>query len=191
MIRLNEPDLIFALREGDEKAFRLLVDTYKKSVYNTVLGFVQDIYYAEELTQDVFITVFETIGSFKQQSKLSTWIYRVSVNHALDFLRRAGRKKRFAMITSLLNKDNEVQYQPPDFNHPGVVMENKEKAAVLFKAIGRLPENQKTAFLLQKVHDCSQAQIAEIMRLKEGAVESLLMRAKTNLKKMLVNYYSA
>ncbi len=190
MIRLSEADLILALCEGDEKAFRLLVDTYKKSVYNTVLGFVQDIYHAEELTQDVFITVFETIGSFKQQSKLSTWIYRVSINHALDFLRRAKRKKRFAIITSLLNGDNEVQYQPADFNHPGVVMENKEKAAVLFKAINRLPENQKTAFLLQKVQDCSQAQIAEIMALKEGAVESLLIRAKTNLKRMLINYYS-
>jgi RNA polymerase sigma-70 factor (ECF subfamily) len=187
---LSEADLILALCEGDEKAFRLLVDTYKKSVYNTVLGFVQDIYHAEELTQDVFITVFETIGSFKQQSKLSTWIYRVSINHALDFLRRAKRKKRFAIITSLLNGDNEVQYQPADFNHPGVVMENKEKAAVLFKAINRLPENQKTAFLLQKVQDCSQAQIAEIMALKEGAVESLLIRAKTNLKRMLINYYS-
>jgi RNA polymerase sigma factor (sigma-70 family) len=188
---LNEQDLIHALRDGDEKAFRYLVDTYKRPVYNTILGFVQDLESAEELTQDVFIRVFETIGDFKQQSKLSTWIYRISVNQSLDFIRRAKRKKRLAVITSLFNRDNEVQYQPADFNHPGVMMENKEKAAILFKAVNTLPENQKTAFLLQKVQDCSQQKIAEIMQLKEGAVESLLMRAKTNLKKQLLNYYSS
>ena len=95
------------------------------------------------------------------------------------------------MITSLFGKENEVLYQPVDFEHPGIVMENKEKAAVLFKAVNLLPDKQKTAFLLQKIQGCSQQKIAGIMQLKEGAVESLLMRAKANLKKTLINYYSS
>jgi RNA polymerase sigma factor (sigma-70 family) len=69
--------------------------------------------------------------------------------------------------------------------------QNKEQAAILFNAINKLPENQKTAFILQKVQDMSQQKIAEVMQLKEGAVESLLMRAKGNLKKLLINYYSS
>ena len=77
------------------------------------------------------------------------------------------------------------------FIHPGVLTENKEQAAILFKAINQLPEKQKTAFMLQKIQDMSQQNIAEIMELSEGAVESLLMRAKANLKKLLSNYYSS
>lgn len=188
---MNDQELIIAITAGDQKAFRLLVDTYKKSVYNTVLGFLQNIENAEEVTQDVFVKVYETIGSFKNESKLSTWIYRITVNHALDLIRKTKRKKRFGIITSLFGNDNEVLHQPANFEHPGVVLENKEKAAILFRAIDSLPDKQKTAFLLQKIEQCSQQKIAEIMQLNEGAVESLLSRAKTNLKKQLINYYSA
>lgn len=186
---MNDQDLINALCKGDEKAFRYVVDTYKRRVYNTVLGFVQNEENAEELTQDVFIRVFETIGSFKQQAQFSTWIYRIAVNQSLDFIRKAKRKKRSGLITSLFNGRDELVHQPADFEHPGVLMENKEKAAILFRAINQLPDKQKTAFLLQKADGCSQQKIAAIMQLNEGAVESLLVRAKTNLKKMLLNYY--
>jgi RNA polymerase sigma factor (sigma-70 family) len=188
---LTEQQLLQDLLRGDEKAFRLLVDTYKNRVFNTVLGFIQQTDDAEDITQNVFIKIFETINSFKQQSKLSTWIYRITVNESLDFIRHKNRKKRWAIITSLFGSNNELLYQQVDADHPGILTENKEKAAILFKAINQLPDKQKTAFLLQKTQDCSQHKIAEIMQLSEGAVESLLTRAKTNLKKLLVNYYSA
>lgn len=160
-------------------------------VFNTVLGFIQNTEDAEDITQNVFIKVFETVASFKQQSKLSTWIYRISVNESLDFIRSRKRKKRWAVITSLFGADNELLYQASDNDHPGIITENKEKAAILFKAIEKLPDKQKTAFLLQKTQDCSQQRIAEIMQMSEGAVESLLTRAKANLKKLLINYYSS
>jgi RNA polymerase sigma factor (sigma-70 family) len=188
---LSDSELVTAIAKGDQKAFKLLVDTYKKSVFNTVLGFVQDMENTEELTQDVFIKIYNSIGRFNNQAKLSTWIYRVSVNQAIDFVRKTKRKKRLAIITSLFNSENEALHQPANFEHPGVVLENKEKAAILFKAIDRLPDKQKTAFLLQKIENCSQQKIAEIMQLNEGAVESILTRAKTNLKKLLINYYSS
>ena len=160
-------------------------------VYNTVLGFLQNMHDAEDVTQDVFIKVFEGIGRFKQQSKLSTWIYRISVTQSLDFVRHKNRKKRMGFLSSLFGADNKPLHEPVDFAHPGVLAENKERASILFEAINKLPENQKTAFILQKVQNMSQQQIAEVMGLKEGAVESLLMRAKTNLKKLLINYYSS
>lgn len=168
-----------------------MVDTHKNRVYNTVLGFIRHADDAEDITQNVFIKIFETAGSFKQQSKLSTWIYRISVNESLDFIRHKNRKKRWAVITSLFDSDNELLHQQADTDHPGVLAENKEKAQILFSALDKLPEKQKTAFLLQKTQDCSQQKIAEIMQISEGAVESLLTRAKANLKKLLVNYYTA
>jgi RNA polymerase sigma factor (sigma-70 family) len=177
--------------KGDENAFKTVVDTYKKMVYNTVLGFVQNLHDAEDVTQDVFIKVFENIGNFKQQSKLSTWIYRISITQAIDFTRHRSRKKRASFLSSLFGANNELLHEPVDFAHPGVLAENKEQATILFNAINKLPENQKTAFILQKVQDMSQQKIAEVMQLKEGAVESLLMRAKGNLKKLLINYYSS
>lgn len=160
-------------------------------VFNTVLGFIQNTEDAEDITQNVFIKVFETVASFKQQSKLSTWIYRISVNESLDFIRSRKRKKRWAVITSLFGADNELLYQASHNDHPGIIIENKEKATILFKAINQLPNKQKTAFLLQKTQDCSQQRIAEIMQMSVGAVESLLTRAKANLKKLLINYYSS
>lgn len=187
---MTEQQLLQALIQGDEKAFRLLVDTYKNRVYNTVLGFVRHPGDAEDITQEVFIKVFETVATFKQQSKLSTWVYRISVNQSLDFIRHKNRKKRWAMVTSLFGSNDELLHNPADYVHPGIIAEDKEKAAILFKAIDKLPDKQKAAFLLQKTQDCSQHKIAEIMELSEGAVESLLTRAKTNLKKLLVNYYS-
>lgn len=188
---MTEQELISYLIKGDENAFKLLVNTYKKMVYNTVLGFVQNMHDAEDVTQDVFIKVFEGIGKFKQQSKLSTWIYRISITQALDFVRYKNRKKRMGFLTGLFGADNTPLHEPADFVHPGVLAENKEQSAILFNAINKLPENQKTAFILQKVQDMKQQQIAEVMNLKEGAVESLLMRAKANLKKLLITYYSS
>jgi len=188
---LTEQELIACLIKGDESAFKTVVDTYKKMVYNTVLGFVQNMEDAEDVTQDVFIKVYENIGRFKQQCKLSTWIYRISITQAGDFIRHKKRKKRAGFLSSLFGTNNELLYDPPDFVHPGVVAENREQAAILFKAIDQLPEKQKTAFMLQKIQDLSQQKIAEIMELNEGAVESLLMRAKGNLKKLLTNYYSS
>jgi RNA polymerase sigma-70 factor (ECF subfamily) len=188
---LTEQELISGLLKGDETAFKTLVNTYKKMVYNTVLGFVQHMHDAEDVTQDVFIKVYENIGRFKQQSKLSTWIYRISITQAIDFTRHKNRKKRAGFLSSLFGNNNELLHEPVDFIHPGVLAENKERSAILFKAINQLPEKQQTAFILQKVQDLSQQKIAEIMQLNEGAVESLLMRAKGNLKKLLINYYSS
>lgn len=160
-------------------------------VYNTVLGFLQNTVDAEDVTQDVFIKLYENIGSFKQQAKLSTWLYRISITQAMDLLRYRNRKKRGGFMVSLFGNNQELLYEPPDFEHPGVLTENREQAGILFKAINKLPENQKTAFLLQKMQDCSQQKIAEIMQMSEGAVESLLSRAKANLKKSLANYYAS
>jgi RNA polymerase sigma factor (sigma-70 family) len=188
---LTEQELIAGMLKGNEIAFKTVVDTYKKMVYNTVLGFVQNLHDAEDVTQDVFIKVYENIGRFKGQSKLSTWIYRISITQATDFLLYKNRKKRAGFLSSLFGADDELIHEPVDFAHPGVLAENKEQAAILFSAINKLPENQKTAFILQKVQDLSQQKIAEVMELKEGAVESLLMRAKANLKKTLTTYYSS
>ena len=152
-------------------------------VYNTSLNIVQSVEDAEDVAQEVFVQVYESINQFKGDSKFSTWLYRIAVTKSLDHLRKKKRKKRFAFLQSLFGVNEEEVRHTPDFNHPGVGLENKEKAAVLFQAIDKLPDNQKTAFTLHKLEGLSYQEVAEVMETTVSSVESLMHRAKGNLKK--------
>jgi len=182
---LNEFELIQQLRIGDEHAFKFLVETYQDMVFNTALGIVQNTEDAEDVAQEVFIKVFRSIDTFKGESKLSTWIYRITTSCALDLVRGKKSKKRFAFLQRLFGDGNEPLHEVPDFYHPGVVMDQKENAARLFKAINKLPESQKVAFTLHKLESLSYQEIGEVMQTSVSAVESLMHRAKQNLRKML------
>jgi RNA polymerase sigma-70 factor (ECF subfamily) len=187
---LTEQELIIGLKQKDEEAFRELVSTRQNLVFNTVLGFLQNQEDAEDVSQDVFIKILESIGQFKGESALSTWVYRVSVTSALEFLRKKKRKKRFGFMSPLWGENNEQTVELPDFHHPGVALDKRESAAILFKAIKKLPENQQIAFILNKVEGLSYQEVAEIMNTTLSAVESLLHRARTNLKDILKKIYT-
>jgi RNA polymerase sigma-70 factor (ECF subfamily) len=132
----------------------------------------------------------EKIGTFKGDSKFSTWLYRIATTTALDHLRSKKRKKRFGFLQSLSGTSGEEKEQVPDFNHPGVSLDNKERAAVLFKAIEELPENQKVAYTLHKLEGLSYRDVSEVLNTSVSAVESLMSRANQNLRKQLEDYYN-
>ncbi len=142
---------------------------------------------AEEITMDVFLEVYNSAEKFKGEAQIGTWIYRIAINKCLDKIKYLNRKKRIAHT----NTEDAQDLQLPDFEHPGVLLENKEKSRILFGAIALLPENQKNAFLLAQVEQFSNPEIAEIMQTTVGAVESLLHRAKQNLRKSLEKYLNA
>lgn len=185
---MDELQLIEEIKNGNETAFRQLVEQYQAMIYNTALGIVQQAEDAEDITQEVFIQVMNSIGSFKGESKLSTWIYRVSVTKSLEQLRRKKRKKRFAVFSMFAPEEKEEE-MAAEFDHPGVVMENKEKARLLFRATKELPDNQRVAFILNKTEGLSYREVSEVMQLSVSSVESLLHRAKQHLQKILETYY--
>ncbi len=173
----------------NSSSFQEIYETYKNKVFNTVIGYLQNTEDAEEVTQDVFVEVHRSVSSFKGNSSLSTWIYKISVNKSLDFIKSKNRKKRFAFLTNLFDNDSgKLKHDTSDFIHPGILVENKEKSIILFKAIDTLPEKQKTAFILSKIEGLGNKEISEIMQMSVGAIESLLSRAKENLKKELINF---
>jgi len=187
---LNESLLISQLQEGNQKAFGFLLENFQDRVFNTCLGVLHNAEDAEDIAQEVFVEVHRSVQNFKAESKLSTWIYRICITKSLDHLRGKKRKKRFAFVKSIFGaNDNEPRFDIPDFVHPGVQLENKERAAYLFKAIEQLPENQKVAFTLNKIECLSYQEISEITGMSVSAVESLLFRARQNLKKILSDYY--
>jgi len=181
--------LIHKLKQGDQAGFTAVMDLYKDMVYNTAIGIVQNADDADDITQEVFVQVYLSINAFKGESKLSTWLYRITISKALDHEKKKKRKKRFAFIQSLVSSQDNDQHHPVEFNHPGVQLEKKEKAAELFKALKKLPDKQRVAFTLHKIEGQSYQEIAEIMNTSLYAVESLMGRAKTNLKKILFTYY--
>jgi len=166
------------------------VETHKGMVYNTSLGILQDSADAEDIAQEVFIQVFHSVKDFKGDSKISTWLYRITVSKSLDHLRAKKRKKRFGFMQNLFGSEsNEPLVEQASFVHPGVQLENKEKAAILFKALEKLPGNQKTAFILHKTEGLSYQEVAEVLNVSVPSVESLMVRAKSNLQKYLGDYY--
>lgn len=187
---MNEKQLIESLAKGEEAAYRLVVDQYQEQVLNTCLGFVPNTQDAEDLTQEVFIEVFRSIKQFRRDSKLSTWLYRIAVSKSLEFIRYRKRKKRQAFFQSLIGlEDRQIQDTADWFNHPGVQLENKQRAEVLYQKIDQLPQNQRIAFTLSKLEQMSYKEIATIMDTSVSSVESLLFRAKKNLQKSLKVYY--
>jgi RNA polymerase sigma-70 factor (ECF subfamily) len=165
-----------------------LVETWQRLIYNTSISIVQDSADAEDITQEVFIQVFHSISTFKGDSKISTWLYRIAVTKSLDLLRSRKRKKRFAFVQKIFGAD-EGSVQPATFVHPGVLLENKERSAVLFNALDKLADNQKAAFTLHKIEGLSYQEVAEVLQVSVSSVESLMVRAKSNLQKYLRDYY--
>lgn len=190
MQHLEEKEIITRLKKNDHNAFQYLVETFSKKVYNTCIGMLQNIEDAEDVTQEIFVTIHLNVNDFNEKSSLSTWIYRISVNKCLEFLRKKNRKKRSGIFKSIFASEVEKTIEnQSDFIHPGIQLENQERSKIVFKAIELLPENQKTAFILHKIEQVSYNEIAEIMDTSLSSVESLLFRAKQNLKKYLAHYY--
>lgn len=185
---MHETDIINALRNGDTYALKHAIDLYGKRLQNAVLNIVQSREDAEEIIQDVFVEMFHSIDKFQEKSALSTWLYSIAIRKAIDHVRAKKRKKRFAFVYSLFGRNDELIHDSPDFVHPGVQLEEKENALLLFKALDELPEKQKSAFVLKRLEGLSQREIAAILNTSEGAVESLLSRAKEALTKKLENY---
>ncbi len=169
------------MARGDDKAFKKLYDTFSVKVYNTAISYTQNALDAEEITQDVFTKIYRSAGTFKGDSAVSTWIYRITVNTSLTFIKR---KKRFVFFQL-----SKTKSKTSDFYHPGVLLEKKEEAKMLFKVIDTLSDNQKTAFILSFVEGLPRQEVADIMGLSLKAVESLLMRAKRNLRQKLEKMY--
>lgn len=171
----------------DPTAFKAFIKEHQDRVYNIVLNRVQNAEDAEEITQDVFVAVFRKPEAFRGESTIGTWLFRIAVNKCIDHLRKEQRRKRWKLAGLFKSEDETTG--PKDFFHPGLASENREKTAVLFKALKQLPPNQHSAWVLNEVENMDYKQISELMNLSISSVESLLFRARRNLRKKLDELY--
>ena len=183
---MDDASLVKRLQLGEEHAFRELVESYQNMIVNTCYGFLHNTEEAEDVAQEVFIQVFKSIESFRGDAKLSTWLYRIAVNRSLNKIR--SRKSKFFVAIDSLFESEQISKSSHSVT-PHDSLENQERAKVLHDAIDKLPNNQKTAFVLSKYKGLSNKKISEIMSATLSSVEALLNRAKKNLQKSLIHYY--
>jgi RNA polymerase sigma-70 factor, ECF subfamily len=188
---MTDQELIAGIIARDKQAVQFLVSHYHKQVIKTAHHFVRNMDDAEDLAQDVCIEILESVQHFKGTSSLSTWIYRVTVNKSLNFIRKHKRKQLIGQVESLFKRTNGLnENKVPEPSVTDNTFEDKERRHLLDKSINSLPENQRIAFVLNKFEDLPYKEVAEIMNVSIASVESLLQRAKQNLQKRLVYQFS-
>jgi RNA polymerase sigma-70 factor (ECF subfamily) len=182
---MTEQELITRLKSGDEAAFKEIITLYRNKVIRNCYRFLNNFHDAEDVAQEVFIEVYYSISKFRENSLFSTWIFKISVNKSIDFIRKKNRKKRFANLVSIFDlsvQDKTVHNSPT----PHQVYESSERYEAVLKAIEKLPENLRTALILRRLEELSVKEIAEIMDTTVPAVESLVNRAKKKLQEILI-----
>ncbi len=188
---MNDKEIVEKIAQGDTQGFRQFVDKYQSQIMNTCFGFVHNREDAEDITQNVFVEVYQSARDFRGDAKLSTWLYRIAVNKSLNHIRKNKKSRLMKSIEAFFGteKNDALEVQDDYKKEPAEILENKERAKVLHQAINSLSENQRVAFTLNKYEDLSYKQIADVMETSLSSVESLIYRAKTNLQKKLIDFY--
>ena len=175
---MDDVELIHQILNGNQQDYSILIRQYQASVFRTAMGLLHNKEDAEEIAQDVFVKVYQSLSSYNGKAAFSTWLYRITVNTSLNFLRKKKRKTFWAALADML------QVASNDKSAEALLTERSDNA-VIQQALDALPEKQRLAFVFTKYEELPQRQVAEIMNISEGAVEQLVIRAKNNLKKIL------
>ena len=183
---MDDKDLIKGILLHKEDAFCRLIRKYKKLVYHTVFRIVRDRNDAEDIFQEVFLEVYRSVHHLRNESDLSGWIFKIAYNKALCFLRKKNPAKvqDSAPLCKL-----ELTGSYTDRETPVRMLEKKEASRILFEAIDRLPDMQRKVLMMHKFEERSHREIGEMLNLTRASVESLIYRAKYNLKKSLYAYF--
>jgi RNA polymerase sigma-70 factor (ECF subfamily) len=184
-----ERQLLRRLRERDERAFKELLDLHRDTVFNLTFRMLGNRAEAEDVAQEVFITVFKTIDSFREESKFSTWLYRVTVNHCKNRIkylaRRHDRDRDELDETSQTAADGMPSGGPALPRRPDRALEGAQMEKLMQDAINTLDEDHRALVVLRDVEELSIEEICEITGLPDGTVKSRLFRARAALRKKL------
>jgi len=168
-------------------SFNELYESHKDAVFRLAMRYVNATEDAEDIVQEVFVSVYFGLDKFDQRSKVSTWIYRITVNKSLDFLKARKRKKRWGRVVSLFGITTKEEFASGTASAADQMYIDKQSDEALMQAIAELPESQQTALILARLEGRAQAEVAEIMGVSVKAVESLLQRAKKTLSEKIAS----
>jgi RNA polymerase sigma-70 factor (ECF subfamily) len=189
---LSDPDneLMKRVGSGELAAFKRLVEKYQNIVKGTIYRYTGNHHEVEDLAQDIFLKMYKASPTYTPQAKFSTWLYRVVVNHCLNYQRRQRREALFSSVDNSWSGDNKpsLQLAGEQNQHPEKLLQQQELQAVLKKCISELPDRQRMALILYRFEGLSYKEIAKVLGCSLSAVESLLFRAMTSIKEKLKSY---
>ena len=179
---IDEKKLIDRILSGDQDAFSTLMQAYEDKVYNLCLRMCADREEAKDLAQEAFIKAWRGLKFYKQEAAFSTWLYRLTSNVCIDFLRQ---KKRKAAVSLAAPEDEQIDIPDPAPRPDELVLQKQRNEAVA-EAMSQLEDEFRLVLALRVVQERSYEEIAEIMDLKPGTVKSRLARAREKLRKVLL-----
>jgi RNA polymerase sigma-70 factor (ECF subfamily) len=188
---MTDQQIIQGIINRDESAFREFVDKYQEMVLNVCNSFLHNYDDSMDVSQEVFIKVFDSIPKFKEQSKISTWLYRIAVNKSLNYIRDKKRKNIFSSLDLLFDNsaENPGKTIYDETSNSAENMEKEEEKEALYKAIDSLPKKQKVALTLNKLEEVPYKDIAEIMNISVTETGVLINRAKKKIQQKLVKQF--
>ena len=186
---MQEQELLKRIQSGDHSAFRELYEMYASMVFNVSCRMLGNRHESEDVTQDVFISAYRSIKEFRSDSRLSTWLYRIAVNHCLNHQARKKREKWISLdVFSSSDADQHSSVTISKEHSPDRMLERRETEVIVQNAINTLPKQQRIALVLHRYEGLSYDEIAKIMECSVSSVESRIFRAKQNLYKKLLPY---
>lgn len=191
----DDARLVQRLKARDDAALETLISQYEGKVFGLALRFTGNRPDAEEVLQDVFWRVLQHIGSFRGESKLSSWIYRITANTALEKVRKRPKTRDLPLAEELgpaMTEDGRIAEPVMDWTRlPHDELEQKELAQRLEEAIAQLPPDYRTVFVLRDIEGLSTEEAAEVLDLSVAALKTRLHRARLFLRKQLTDYVTA
>lgn len=183
---MTDIELIRLVQQGETNAFSELVERYQTKVYSLALRMCGSEDDAFDLAQEAFLRAWQSLGSYRSDAAFSSWLYRLTSNVCIDYL----RKKKRSRVISLTFEDDEgeqAQLELPDSAPtPEQRLLQKEEQALLREAMNALPVEARQILTLRAINGLSYEQIAEVMGLPEGTVKSRLSRAREQLRKKIL-----
>lgn len=186
MTEVSEKKIIEKVLGGDANAFEELVLKYEKTVYNLALRMVGDRDDASDMTQETFIKAYGSLSSFRGDSKFSVWIYRITTNVCLDFLRSKSRKQQVSLTVSYDDEDAQLDIPDPKADPEQQLMQKMSMQSVE-EGLKTLPDKQRQILVMRELGGMSYAEIGAALSLEEGTVKSRIFRARKRLCAFLLD----
>lgn len=188
---VDENKLVNKAVKGDNSAFEALMEKHMGIIYNIALRMTANQDDAEDMTQEIMIKIFRSLGSFKGNSKFSTWIYRVAVNTCLDELKKKKNKKHLSLDAEISGDDGENQIEIKDDSpSPEKLAEQNELRDMVAAAVKLLSDEHRAIIVLRDIRGMSYSEIAGILGCSDGTVKSRISRARAQLKMILEKEYN-
>ncbi len=189
---LTDLSLLERCRLNDEAAFNEVVARYKGKIYNHVFRMTGSAEDAEDLTQEVFVRLYTSVHTFRGQSSLNTWLFRIAGNLCIDRFRRGKNRTAAYSLDDPVGDEAEGAREVPDETYePYRLLENTETATQIERALGQLPEKLRAVLLLHDLEGIAYEEIAQIVGCPLGTVKSRLFNARMQLRQRLADYMKA